>query len=192
MGIVLYSPGRGETTTSNRSGLMQAVAEKRGDVFRVLHHDWRDGTVDDWARTVECVCAEYDPADTQIVGMSLGSVAAFIAVSRMVVKPRRLVLLSLSARFHEDLPNLPAEQTSRFTDAQLEAFRRHHFNELAHRVTCPTLLVMGEMEYREYPTLSVRVEKAKELIPNAQFVVAEGAGHDVQHPGYREVLKTHL
>jgi len=189
MGIVLYSPGRGETPADYCCGLIETVAEQRGDVFRVLGYDWKNGTIDDWAAAAECACAEYDPTDTQVVGMSLGSMAAVVAVSRMVVQPRRLVLLSLSARFHEDLPNLPADQTDSFTDVQLKAFGRHRFNHIAPRITCPTLLVVGELEYRQYPTLAVRVEKAQELIPNAQLVVAEGAGHDLRSPGYRDVLK---
>jgi pimeloyl-ACP methyl ester carboxylesterase len=189
MGIVLYAPAMDESPDEARP--VAEIVEGKGDEFRFLQFDWSK-TIDDWVRVVEKAYAKCDPTGTEIISRSLGSVAALVATARMTVQPKRLVLLSLSARFREDFPNLPQTHTVDFTDAQREGFERLCFNELAPQVACPTLLMIGDLEYIRLPTLAVRVHKADELIPCSQLVVANEAGHALYYPGYQEALAAHL
>ncbi len=191
MGIVLYSPAHGETIDDHGAEIVFEVMTRKGHEVKFVELDWSE-TVDDWAKAVMRAYAQHDPAETEIVGMSLGSVATLVATTAMKEQPRRICLLSLSARWREDLPNLPAAHMKSFSEPQRRAFARLSFNELAPEVVCPTLLIMGSLEYPRLPSLAVRVHKAAELISNSTLVIAEEAGHGLHYPGYREALEKHL
>jgi dienelactone hydrolase len=191
MGIVLYAPMLGETHDNHRAGTVRRITKQQGDEFRFLRFDW-DQTVNQWADVVRRAYAECDPRKTRIVGMSVGSVATLVAVAAMEVQPRSICLLSLSARWKEDFPNVPEEHLEPFSRVQRAAFARLSFNDLAPRVRCPTLLLIGSREYRQLPTLAVRVTRAAELIPDSTLVIAEGAGHGLHYRGYQKALKKAL
>jgi predicted alpha/beta hydrolase family esterase len=191
MGIRLYVPQYGETIDNHDADIIFDIAARKGHEQRFVELDWKE-TVTDWSQAVKQAYAECDPNETEIISMSLGSVATLAAIATVKVQPRRLCLLSLSARWKEDIPNMPAEHLAVFSEAQIAAFAQLSFNEIAPRVICPTLLVVGSLEREKLPAVWNRVEKAAELIPNSMRVIAENAGHALYHDGYQQALRTHL
>jgi pimeloyl-ACP methyl ester carboxylesterase len=194
MGIVLYAesmPGSPGDPDSGDTELLREIAVGKEYQFKTIIIDWSK-TVDDWTSIIEQAYDTHDPAETEIWGKSLGGVAALNATTRLRVQPRRLCLMSPSAAWAEDLSKLPPASLGVFNEAQREAFARLSFDELAPRITCPTLLMMGSLEDERLPLLAARVRRAAELIPNARLVIAEDAGHGLYYPGYYEALRTHL
>lgn len=193
MATVLYVPGYGETLDDHNAEAVFNTVEARGDEGVFVSLDWRQ-TVTEWIGELRRCYAKCDPLNTTIVGMSLGAGAALAAVATtdQNKQPARLCLLSLSARFKEDFPNLPKSTIDFFTVKQQQAFKKLCFSVLAPQVTCPTLLVIGAREYKKLPTLATRVHKAHELIPNAKLLIARRSGHNLSHSGYKQVIAAEI
>lgn len=193
MATVLYVPGYGETHDGHNAEAVFSAVEARGDEGVFVSLDWQQ-TITEWTDELGRRYAKCDPLNTTIVAMSLGAVAALVTVATTDQdrQPARLCLLSLSARFKEDFPNLPKAAIDFFTVEQQRAFKKLCFNVLAPQVMCPTLLAIGAREYEMLPTLATRVHKAQELIPNAKLVVAHRSGHNLSHSGYKQVIAAEI
>lgn len=185
MKTVVFGPGLGCKDQAALEPMIEVI-KASGFAFEFVPTEWEGTTLTDWREQYRSVYERYDPEERIGCGFSMGAVTAAVVAAEQ--PPSELWLFSLSARFAEDIPHLPREQTDYLGRERMEVFAKYRFADIAPRITCPTLLVHGSKERGLYPTLVHRVEEASRLIQGSRLVVAKKSGHNPAHSGYLEAI----
>lgn len=190
MKTILLVPGFRENldTRDYRSVLIAIEAKGYKAVFVPIQ--WKRTTIDDWLKELEAVYDKYNPKDTILAGFSYGSMTVFLAATKRV--PAELWLFSLSPYFSDDLPKLKKAWRNKIGHRRITAFSKLNFSKLAREITCPTLLMLGSLEFKKYPLLANRTHTAKQAIKNNRYVVADGAGHDIAQRKYIATISNNI
>ena len=138
---------------------------------------------DDWWSQVEAVQDEYDPAEDELAGFSVGALLAFALAAQR--PPAALWLCSMSSYFPEDLPHFRPEVFARYDEAAMAAFRRLQFAALAGAIRCPTRIFVGE---HELELTKARALATSHIIADSQVNLVPDVGHDLAHQAYRASL----
>lgn len=187
---VVCAPGYGCTDAAGLKPVIEVI-EARGHEFKFAPIKWEGTTIPDWTRQFRKISDQYDPKETIFWGFSLGAIIVLKVAAEGEECPAELWLCSLSARFSEDVP-MPSSAPNSPKPYQVAALRELQFEKLAPRITCPTLLIYGQRERRQYPELVHRVEEADRLIANTRLVVARRAGHNITHSGYIKAIASSI
>lgn len=188
---VVYAPGYGCTDAAGLEPVIDII-EARGFSFKFAPIKWEGTTITDWTGQFRKISDQYDPKETIFWGFSLGAIIVLKAAAEGEECPAELWLCSLSARFSEDAPKPSSAFASSLEPRQMTALNKLRFEELAARITCPTLLIHGQRERSQYPELVHRVEEAHRLIANTRLVVARRAGHNIAHSGYIKAIASSI
>jgi pimeloyl-ACP methyl ester carboxylesterase len=165
-----------------------AILTAKGYRTRFVPINWRGTTINGWVNQTQRTYDTCDPRETILAGFSYGAItAAVVAADR---PPRELWAWSMSAYFAEDIPGLPKAHIDGAGPRRMKAFAKLHFADLAPRITCPTLLILGEKEYVELPTLAKRVTLAHQMINSSRLVIAQDASHNPTDSGYLQAIST--
>lgn len=180
---VLFLPGFKDNLNSrNYEATINAIRDQGYEVTFVPITWWRT-TFTDWAQEFDVIYQQYDPDRTILAGFSYGAMIALEAAS--IRPPQSLWLFSLSPYFAEDIPKIPVSWLRSIGHRRVSAFSKLSFDNLAAKITCPTLLFYGE---EESPAVRSRAENSHELIKNSQLVVVPGVKHDVSNPAYIKAI----
>ncbi len=122
--------------------------------------------------------------DTEVylVGFSFGAVTAFLAEAK--IKPKAMILCSLSPYFEEDLQKMRLSWKKWFGKNMTES--TYSFDELAPTVSAKTHLIVGDQEYIE---CTRRARDARKKIKNSKLFIARGARHNVSQKEYLAAVK---
>jgi pimeloyl-ACP methyl ester carboxylesterase len=163
--------------------------EQMGYHYTFIPTQWENTTIIDWQQQAERVYDRCQPDQTILAGFSFSGMTALAMAAKR--PPAKLWLFSPSPYFAEDIPTLPAnfiEFAGKYPP-RLDAFRQTHFNELAPRIACPTLLVRGGDEGEQ---MAHRLNEAERLIPDTYTYIANGVTHNLLHPIYLATIKQAL
>lgn len=149
--------------------------------------NWRATSINHWAKEVSEAYADHDPEHTMLAGFSLGAYSALVAAANR--PPARLLLLSLSPYFAEDIPHLGEKSIKYMRPRRMKAFSQIRFEEVAQRITSETTLIVGS---KETPELTNRVRQAHRHIQRSRLITVEGVPHDMGHPAYQNALTSAL
>jgi len=183
---VLFVPGFREDLTSRNYSLVLSTIEKRGYATRFIPIDWNRTVLPDWLAQLEENYATYDPAQTILAGFSFGAMAAFMAAAKRT--PTQLWLFSLSSYFAEDMADTKRAWLRHIGKRRTAAFSAVHFADIAEKVTCKSLIFLGQQEAEKWPVMKKRSEGAAQLISDSQLIIVPKSGHDVTDPGYLEAI----
>lgn len=130
---------------------------------------------------------EYDAATTNLVGSSFGAkLCATIAAQR---PPARLVLISLSPYFAEDVPEFTPPIKEFVAEQNLEAFTETRFQDIVDGlIDCPTTLFIGQKASGAERERSLALQGH---LRECQLFVVEGAVHSLT-PAYLRGLEQYL
>jgi len=180
---VLFLPGFKEGIHSrDYRKLLQMIKGKGYDV-KFIDVDWKHKTLTDWRDEFMKIYEKYDTKNTILAGFSFGSMIALTAAE--IKNPAELWLFSLSPHFAEDLPKFRKTWLREDGKRRVEDFSNYHFANIAPKIHCPVLLLMGEIEMRKYDRISDwRFHDAKNRLANCRAIVVPGAEHDVTDKRY--------
>jgi esterase/lipase len=121
-----------------------------------------------------------------IFGFSLGAMIAFIVAKQ--VKPKALVLCSLSPFFEEDLRFVKKSWKKYLGKNRLKDFEKFSFEKIAKRnKKYKAYLLVGEKEDK---TLSQKVKKAHQALCKSEVVIIKNAKHNIKDSKYlREISR---
>jgi pimeloyl-ACP methyl ester carboxylesterase len=166
--------------------LLEAI-RKAGYEAVFVPLDWEQ-TITEWVEQAREVYERYDSQNVILAGFSFGAMVAFLLAGER--SPWMLCLLSLSGRFAKDIQYMPEEKKAFLGHRRMEAFAQLSFDDLVERITCRTVLVIGELEYKEPFGVPVRVHETHERLSvrlghdNVKIAKAPDVGHDPNHPNY--------
>jgi pimeloyl-ACP methyl ester carboxylesterase len=126
--------------------------------------------------------SQHDPSNTILAGFSYGSLTAFMSATKR--SPAELWLFSFSPYFAEDMQHMKKSWLKEIGKRRVETFKKLKFGELAKKITCKTIIVVGEKEIKKYPLIGSRSTIASENIKNNQMMIVDGSDHDVTDKRY--------
>ncbi len=187
---ILFIPGFQEDLTTRDYAAVLTAIKGAGFKVQFVPITWKGRSISGWVTEFMQVYAKYDPSTTILAGFSFGAVIALIAASKRV--PSELWLCSLSPYFAEDIPDVPVEWSEELGVRIIKGFEKVTFASLAPRVTCKTLLLVGESEGQEWPILLRRSNEAHRLLADSLLTVIPGVHHDVANLRYIQALVTQI
>jgi len=183
---ILFVPGFRSTDVSAYEETF-AIFRAKGYEVRFVPINWRATSIKHWAAEVSEAYADYEPGHTLLAGFSLGAYSALVAAADR--PPARLLLLSLSPYFAEDIPYLGEKSITYMRPRRMKAFSQTRFEEIAPRITSNTTLFVGS---EETPELQNRARQAHRQIRRSRLVTVTGVRHDMGHPAYQSALSDEL
>ncbi|MEX2053041.1 MAG: hypothetical protein WD898_02330 [Candidatus Paceibacterota bacterium] len=183
MKTVLFVPGFRESYNSRDYTKVLRKIQEKGYKTKFIEIDWHSTkTVADWVAQLEKEYGQHDPANVILAGFSFGAVTAFIAAASR--NPAGLWLFSMSGAFSEDWPAMEKGNIRIVGKKRIAGFLPYLFRNLVKKISCPTLLFIGEKEARLYPSLNNRVNEARKHIQDSRLIVVPKIGHDIADPKY--------
>jgi pimeloyl-ACP methyl ester carboxylesterase len=147
--------------------------------------DWHQEKPATFRNYVDQFLAQYEKeknTEVYMLGFSYGALIAFLAASK--IKPKALILCSLSPYFAEDLVHFPEDLLGWWRTNFLDS--DYSFEKLAPRIKMKTYLVVGDVEH---PGSIARAKAGKKTIPESKLSIAKGAKHNIGQKEYLETLE---
>ncbi len=166
--------------------LRNFLKEKGFNVIMVPIH-WDRKIMSDYVREFEIFYEKNKSSKNYILGFSYGAVIAFTSGEKL--KPQKLFLCSLSPDFKEDLPYMKKWIISYLGKNRIADIAKRSANDIAKKLTLPTIIIYGEEEGRQYPRMKVRCEETAKHTKNSKLLIAKNSPHDISHPEYKMILK---
>jgi pimeloyl-ACP methyl ester carboxylesterase len=179
--VVFMIPGFGESHLKQRGYNKVAKIFQNQNITPVhIEIGWFKTKPYKFSNYIEQFLRQYKKpknADVYILGFSYGAMIAFLTANKL--KPKTLILCSLSPYFVEDLktfkPSWLKWWKENFVDSDF------HFDKLVSKVSAQTYLVVGD---KEPEVCMVRAKDAKKKLNKASLYVAKGAKHNLGQKEY--------
>ncbi len=152
--------------------------------------NWKRTVISDWVAQLEAEYNKFDAKDVILAGFSYGSMTSFMAATRR--NPAELWLFSFSPYFAEDIPHIKKWWANIIGKKRIAAFSNLYFNQLVKSITCPTTIMLGEIETKRFALLANRCNEAHKAIHNSRLFVVPHARHDVADKNYIATIKASL
>jgi pimeloyl-ACP methyl ester carboxylesterase len=120
--------------------------------------------------------------ETYVLGFSFGAIIAFLTAQKL--KPKAIILCSLSPYFKEDLPKLNPEWVKWWRETFSDG--DYVFTKLAKNVKVRTYLIVGG---KDYVSCIRRAKDAKRKIKGSTLTIAKGAKHKISQKAYLDAVK---
>ena len=182
--VAYIIPGYGESYKTKGYSQVASFFKARKIKAVPVKISWKHNTMSDYVDEFMEQCKSRKGHEVYLLGFSFGSMIALMASGK--VRPKVIILCSLSPWFKEDLPYLKKSWKRYFGKKKMEDFKRHSFDEFAKQVRCRTILIAGD---KESPELDKRVKDAAKKIKNSKFIIIPNAKHDISQKDYLEVLR---
>jgi len=187
MKTVLFVPGFKEQLNSRDYKSTIKAIEDKGYKVTFVPINWQRTLISDWVKELDQVYEKHDPKKTILAGFSYGSMTAFLSATNRT--PSELWLFSLSPYFSDDIPHMKKSWLATIGHRRVAAFRALDFSKLAKNITCKTLIFVGAVEAKKYPSTGNRSKVAHQTIKNSQLIVVPDAGHDVTDKNYLAAIQ---
>ncbi len=178
-----YSPRRKEYQT------IANYFSKAGIAPVLINITWKTPTprnFNDYLKELARQTRVYKNCTTYLLGFSFGAILALLATKQL--RPKAVILCSLSPYFAEDMEALP--------NSWRVWWKKHYknnlsFKKIAATVNAKTFLLVGDLEHA---TVHVRAEAAKKILSRADLHTVKGAEHKLETPSYlkkvQSIIKT--
>ncbi len=176
----------GFTQNSNDEEYKRVMKYFKENNFKVIpiRITWKYRVMSDYVNEFLKQYKKEKDEETILFGFSFGAMIALISAAK--IKPRTIILASLSPYFKEDLKHVKKTWQKYVGKKRLQDLKKYSFKELASKIKCKTILTMGGKEGKE---LQRRVREAKKKIKNSELIIIKKATHDISQKEYYEKLK---
>ncbi len=140
---------------------------------------WKNKVMTDYVADFYTQLIHKNNNDVYIFGFSFGAVIAFIAASN--IKPKKIILCSLSPYFREDLKYIEKSWMKIMGKNRINDFKNFSFDNLSEKINCETLLILGEKENKQ---VYRRTEDANKKIKKSKLFIFPGAKHNISQKEY--------
>lgn len=184
MKVALILPGWQQKMSEKKYQTIVRSFSKQGIKPISVTISWKRITVKQYA---EQVLNEYKfekGTEVYIYGFSYGAIVALIC--SLVLKPKVVILSSLSPYFKEDLNRIPKWWKTEAGKNNLRNFEKMKFSDFPKSIAKKVIIIAGD---KEGPEVMYRALVAHEHFKNNQLVIVSKGKHDVGQPEYAEVLK---
>ena len=143
---------------------------------------WRHKVMSDYVEQFKSQAKIKNP--DYILGFSFGAMIAFISADE--IKPKTLILCSLSPYFKEDLSKIRDGWIKVVGKKRIADLEKYSFDELSKNLDSKIILIYGEKEGTE---LKIRIEKAHKKLKDSKIVSIPNTIHKISDEKYLNKLK---
>lgn len=186
MKTVLFVPGGMQYYNTHDYPKTLNAIRRKGYKVVFVHINWRRATLPGQVEQLNAVYRKYDPKKTILAGFSWGAMTALVAAS--IRQPKGLWLFSLSDHFKEFIDKTP----DRISKTRLKVFRKTPLAPLAKKITCKTLIWLGEAEAKKFPTMDRTAKAVHRQIKHSKLFVIPEAPHDVTDNNYIQAISENI
>ncbi|MBN2420792.1 hypothetical protein JXB27_00775 [Candidatus Woesearchaeota archaeon] len=190
--VAYIIPGFSESNKQNAYKKIAGFFRKKGIRPVPVDISWKKGVMTDY---VSQAMKRIKGKDVCLFGFSFGAMISLIASTK--IKPRTLILCSLSPWFKEDIDATKKffendKKAKKFINTpswrkQIIELYDYSFNELAKKIKCKTILLV---ETGKGTSVSVkRAKDAKMKIKNSKLVLVRGAKHNIRQKQWLSKIK---
>ena len=166
--------------------LVSYLESKKYTVHAVPIH-WNNQTLSQNAAEFINFFASKKTKNNYLLGFPYGAVIAILTAEQ--VKPKKLILCSLSADFKEDTKAMPVWIRSYIGKRRFKDITTRSAVQLATSLKTETVILYGQQEGIDYPQLKKRCEETAKLAKNSKLIVVKNAPHDISFPAYQAAIK---
>ncbi len=145
---------------------------------------WKYRTMSDYVKQFLQQYHSPHGKDVYLFGFSFGAMIALIAAA--TIKPKLLLLCSLSPYFKEDLPFLKKHWKKSIGTRRIRDLKQHPFNRLAKKISCNVILVAGSKESKQ---IWRRARDANKKLRKSKLITASGAKHKLSQKEYLDTVR---
>src|SRR3989338_353910 len=175
MGKIVYIiPGHTEFIRYKRYKKILPLFTSKGFEVVPVEIKWKKHVMTDY---VSQFLKEYKPKKgSYIFGFSFGSMIALISAKK--VRPKAIILCSLSPYFKEDIPEMKRifgkKLDKYFSKKDFEDLEKCSFRKVVKGVKCKTILIVGDREIvvrkKTYSSVLDRSNEAKRLLRGSRLI----------------------
>ena len=189
---VYIIPGFLESASFKRYKKVIELLWKKDFIVIGVRIDWKKQSMHDY---VEQFLKTMPEKNSYILGFSYGAMIALLSARK--VKPKILILCSMSPYFKEDLDATISAYGKKLekhhTKRLLEGFKKYPFGSIARHVMCKTVLIAGDKETvirgKNYRLVLNRAKDANAKIKNSQLIIVKNGKHDIAQKEYNAALR---
>lgn len=185
--IAYIIPGFRHSTNAKEYKEVAKLFELRQIKTVPIKIHWKYRTMTDYVDEFLAQVKHEKDDEAYLFGFSWGAMIALISARK--IKPKKLILASLSPYFREDLPAMKNWWRLNVGKKRELDFKKYEFNAIAKRINCPTILLAGEKECQKYKRFKYRVNDAHKKIKNSKLIMILNAKHDLGQKEYLEAIK---
>lgn len=184
--IAFIIPGYSESKRNNPAySKIERYFRQNGIDPLVVDVSWKYRTMTDYVREFRAVYEKnHKGAEVYFLGFSFGAIISFIAAAEL--KPKAIILCSLSPFFKEDLSKLRPWWKRALGKKRLEDFNSLSFSLLAKKISSRAFIFAGS---REVEDVFRRAEEAKNQIRGSKLLIVPEAKHDISQGAYLQEVK---
>lgn len=185
--IALIIPGFGESEENNPAYWKIAGYFRKQKISPVIARiNWKRRVMSEYvAQFQEFFIRHINAGDeVYLLGFSYGAMIAFI--SSVELKPKGMILCSLSPFFQEDLRTTKKWWRNLSGKRRMIDHEKFSFTKLAYGISTKTIILMGD---REGPEIELRSKDANRKIKRSELVVIPGVQHKIGQPEYLEKIQ---
>lgn len=184
---IFLIPGfKTQITDDMYQGLISYLKDENYTVHAVPI-SWNNRTVTENAQEFVSYLEEKKEKNYYVLGFSYGAVIALMTAEK--IKPKKLILCSLSPDFKEDTKAMPIWLKKYIGANRYADTATRSANKLAKSLTVETVLLYGEKEGVKYPQLKKRSEETARLIKKSRLIVVKDAPHDISFSAYHKAIR---
>lgn len=183
-------PGFKQKPTAKDFVWLKEFLADRGFKVVIVPIKWNYRTMSDWVEEFIAIYNANKTEDNYILGFSYGAVIAFLSAN--TVKPKKILLCSLSSDFKEDIPSMQKWIRNYVGKKRMAEMCKISAVDTAKKLKIPSVVFYGDVEGRRYPQLKIRCEETTKIACNSKLVIVKDAPHDIAHPNYRKAIESEL
>jgi pimeloyl-ACP methyl ester carboxylesterase len=166
---------------------LTSYLKSKNYIVQAVPITWNNRTVTENAQEFTSFFEGKKGNNNYVLGFSYGAVIALMTAEK--IKPKKLILCSLSPDFKEDSKTMPAWLKkyiglNRYADTATRSAKK-----IAKSLSIETLILYGEKEGIDYPQLKRRCEETAKQAVNSKLIVVKDAPHDISFPSYIDAIK---
>ncbi len=181
--VVYIIPGFTENTFSSKYQKIMKFFRSRNITPIPINISWKRRTMSHYTQEF---LKQYQGrnGEVYVFGFSFGAMIALI--TSPIIKPKLLILCSLSPYFKEDLAYIKKAWKRGIGKRRFEDFRKYSFNTLSKKVKSKMILIRGGEEVSQ---VKRRVKDAHKKLRGSKLILIKGAKHNLAQEEYREALQ---
>lgn len=187
MKIAYVIPGFNESAKQEKYRKITNHLKKKGIMPIEVKIKWKYRTMSDYINQFLKIYQNFDNKNSLIIGFSFGAMVAFIASQK--IRPKKLILCSLSPYFNEDLKKLRKGWKKYVGKRRVKDLNNYSCNVLSKKIDCETILLVGDKEDK---FIQKRVIKVGNKIKRGKVYFIKNAGHDIANKNYLKELLKHI
>ncbi len=182
MKIAYIIPGSGESASYPEYKKIASFFKKRKIKPIPIKIDWNYKVMSNYVEQFLSQ-VKYENPD-YILGFSFGAMIAFISSNK--IKPKTMILCSLSPYFKEDLPKIKDWWKKIAGKKLIKDLDNFSFNKISKNIKSKTILLVGEKEAK------ICVKRSKEThkkLKNSKLIIIKDTRHKIRDKRYLDAIK---